>query len=132
MRLLRKDVINASKNKVNLDSTYAISRRVGLSQIPLGCVFLRYISLALFCPGPQAYITGLSYLEMAQHALAVFGCLFLCKMLVGLSLLLYSMWSYNSDEATHEVSKRKAERNVWMERMSNIERFTVWKGKIVG
>lgn len=50
LRVLRKDVLKAHKDNVILDHTYTISRRVGLSQIPLACVSVRYLWLALDSP----------------------------------------------------------------------------------
>lgn len=131
-RILRKDVINAFKNKANLDHTYAISRRVGLSQIPLGCVFLRYLSLAMSSPAPQAYFAKHSSYEVLLTFLFGFGVLLLFKISIGIALLLYSLWSYDTGEISPEASRKRLERSIWMDRLSNIERFTVWKGKIVG
>ena len=44
-RILRKDVLSSRRDLSLMDRTVAITRRVGLSQIPLTCVFLRYIWL---------------------------------------------------------------------------------------
>lgn len=131
-RILRRDVINASKNKANLDHTYAISRRVGLSQIPLGCVFLRFVSLALASKTPREFFSKLSYFQTVQVYLLFFALALTLKVTVGLGLLIFSVISYNSDEASLEATKKKVERDIWMDRLSNIERFTVWKGKIIG
>ena len=42
-KVLRRDILNNHKDKIILDQTYAITKRVGLAQIPLGCVFVRYL-----------------------------------------------------------------------------------------
>jgi hypothetical protein len=131
-RILRKDVISAAKNASSLDHTYAISRRVGLAQIPLGSVFLRFASLALSSPAPQAFIASLTYFEAFKWGFLFCVALFLFKVGVAIGLLVYSVQSYNSGEQAQEASKKKLERNIWMDRLSNIERYTVWKGKIVG
>ena len=43
-RVLRKDILNCHKDKVILDQTYAITKRVGLAQVCNYTKYLRFVN----------------------------------------------------------------------------------------
>jgi len=47
---LRRDILACHKNKMSLDHTSPITSRVGLAQLPLGCVAIRYFIIAFMSP----------------------------------------------------------------------------------
>ena len=59
-RILRKDVLSSRRDLSLMDRTVAITRRVGLSQIPLTCVFLRYIWLIFENTTVRKYLLSMS------------------------------------------------------------------------
>jgi len=127
-RVLRKDILNSHKDKIILDHTYAITRRVGLAQIPLGCVTLRYMSLALSSSHCQIYFASMWLVQRLTIALACFGILLVTKIAIGIGLIFYAGTIHNLDLAEREKDKGAAgkrwERQQSIAQLSNIERYT--------
>lgn len=96
--ILRKDILSNRKDQIILDHTYSVTRRLGLSQIPLGCVCVRYILLAIGAPVVQIYIKEHSALHLSFLAGGIFLSLVLAKVIVGVGLLLYSTRANNHDK----------------------------------
>eukprot|EP00605_Chrysophyceae_sp_TOSAG23-4_P001907 GSChrysophyteH1.ASY1.ANO1.2105.1 assembled CDS len=134
-RVLRKDILSYQKDKEKgVDRTYAITRRVGLSQIPLACVTIRYLNLAWTSPQFQYAIAQWKN----SHKWAVIGLLFLglltFKVLFGIGIFFYAGFVHNRELTLRErrnagmPSGIKASASA----LSNIERYTTHKGYVIG
>jgi hypothetical protein len=135
-RLLRKDVLNCRRDKGMLDRTYAITRRVGLSQIPLNCVFLRYLWLIIKAPVVYEYCAekGTSFVVLA--VMGFVGSLVALKVTTGVGLV-YIAAGYSNQELQVYYQRRKPNsRNkellAGLGKLMNIERYTIHKGRVVG
>ena len=120
-----------------IESVYFISA----FQIPLGCVSLRYLSLALSSSTCVAYFASLSRYAMSIRFILLFSFLLLLKILTGVSLIFYSAIKNNEEILLkQEVTKLhinttnvdEKEKKESMKQLSDIERYTVYKGKVVG
>jgi hypothetical protein len=140
MRVLRKDILNSHKDKVILNHTYAITRRVGLSQIPLGAVAVRYLILALSSAGVRtAFYDCTRYQRLAYGAMVFAGMVFF-KIFVGVALVLVAGLEHNKELDTKAAKLQQAVENgkvplvkrESLAQLSNIERYTVYRGKVLG
>ena len=59
-RIFQNDIINGYKGRLMLEPTYAMSRKVGLSQVPLVCVSFRYMYLMVSTPMSARYLANFS------------------------------------------------------------------------
>jgi hypothetical protein len=142
--VLRQDILNGEKENVILDHTYAITRRVGLAQLPLACVALRYLQIATGSWGQvhththtaldptNAVLPPFEVLVFITRIVCIFGVLLVLKIGTGVGLFLYSARIHN--QGLKETSEMPVphSRSASMERLANIERYTLWKGRIVG
>lgn len=146
--ILRGDYISNQKDKIILDHTYAVTRRIGLSQIPLGCVSLRCLHLAFSAPYVQSYFRKQTSNSWALHFGLGFVSLVAIKLMIGVGLYLYArrtnagiLKSESTDELTPSkgrprsnselVNIRNKERSNYMQELAHINRYTVHKGRIV-
>ena len=141
MRVLRKDILNSHKDKVILNHTYAITRRVGLSQIPLGAVAVRYLILALSSASVRAVFYECSQPRRLAYAAAVFTGMVLLKIFIGVALVLVAGHEHNKEldakaaklqKAAETGSKLLLVKRESLAQLSNIERYTVYRGKVLG
>jgi hypothetical protein len=134
-RVLRKDILSYQKDKEKgVDRTYAITRRVGLSQVPLACVTIRYLNLAWTSPQFQyAFSQWSSSMKWSVISLLFLGLL-LFKVIFGIAIFFYAGFVHNRELILRE------QRNAGMpsgikasaSALSNIERYTTHKGHVIG
>ena len=132
MRVLRKDILNSHKDKVILNHTYAITRRVGLSQIPLGCVAVRYFNLAFSSANIKMAYLAMPGTRRVTLWLVGFGCLLLFKIIIGITLVFYSGFEHNKELDARaakllehaEGGKPPMVKRESLAQLSNIERYT--------
>lgn len=129
---LRKDILDCYKDKVIMDHTYAISKRLGLSQMPLACVFLRYISLAFNSPRVEAYLATMSATQIFVYGAG--GFLFLLVFKIVFRVLLVYHTGVTSELEIKKRSPKKSQqvRNANRNLLSDIERYTMVRGRIEG
>jgi len=134
--MLSVDLTSCRQGGVILDHTYAVTRRLGFAQLPLTCVFLRLVQTA----GPAFRVSfAPSKAGLALIALLTYLCLLAFKVLTGILLQAYA-YTPTVEElrspslARHGPGRRAAGDQVRasnVEKLSIIERFTLWKGRIV-
>jgi Na+-transporting methylmalonyl-CoA/oxaloacetate decarboxylase gamma subunit len=140
-RILRCDIFDGHKGKMTLDHSYAITKRLGMSQIPLACVFFRFIMIAYSSSGLPAVVAQLSYGQITMVALGIWVVLIVIKILYGMCLIYYvgdknnrerkkEMERRKSEAKKEETEKRMIERNRSIESLSNIEKYTMLKGVV--
>jgi len=95
--VLRNDILSNQKDEVILDHTYSVTRRLGMAQIPLGCVFVRYIMLAISTPSVQYYLEELTLSSIAARCVVVFAVLLVLKIVIGVGLVFYSAAAHRRD-----------------------------------
>jgi hypothetical protein len=112
-------------------------------QIPLGCVSIRYLILALSSPAVMTFISSKPLPWIASRVLGCFVALVLSK---GVGLIFFAGHVHNTELHLHskaiaererlaaieENPKPRAERRRSINQLSNIERYTVYKGRVVG
>lgn len=141
VRVLRNDILNCHKDKIILDHTYSITRRLGLSQIPLGCVSMRYIILALSSTICQTYLNSLTRNEFLLYSVLGFLSLVVVKTVLGVGLIYYAGRVHNIDLATH-LSKRTTPHpsdkhgatgagGAAAKPLSSIERYSSFRGRVL-
>lgn len=147
-KVLRADVLNHQKDRIVLERTYGIARRLGFPQIPLACVCIRYINLMLSTPFLSNVIQKLRWRDIFGISGIVFLLLLFIKVIIGISLIAHAAKAQsiqNDEELDSDHSKdsqtkgdstnqdyEREEREVSLLRLSDIERYSVWKGRIVG
>lgn len=136
-RLLRKDVLDCRRDKAMLDRTYAITRRVGLSQIPLTCTFLRYMWLIVRSPGTEQYCRDVGVPWVVFGGGCFMGTLMMLKVATGISLVRIAAKSSNRElQAYYNKPRKPNSRNKEVQasigKLMNIERYTIHKGRVVG
>lgn len=120
-------------------------------QIPLACVFIRYIFLALSSKRCQTYLASVSSLQLFVQAFLFFALLVGIKSILGISLIFYSGYIHNHEvevaagvAGTSDSESQKgdagAEAVMTQEKMkqmkrlrgqlANAEKFIVYKGKM--
>ena len=138
-RVIRKDILSYQKVKVKgvvLDRIYAITRRVGLSQVPLAVVIIRYLNLAWLSPQFQYWFRGLPQRTRVIGCASLFLLLVLFKIILSAAIFVCIGLVHNRElvkreafaEATGTMrlpSKKSASA------LSNIERYTVYKGHVI-
>lgn len=95
----KKNNIKKPNKDVILDHSYKVSHRLGLSQIPIGCVFLRYMILAYNTASMQAWLNNNKINISSQVIVLIFIFLFLLvvKLFLGLALILYCQFEQKSE-----------------------------------
>ena len=140
-KVLRRDILNNHKDKIILDQTYAITKRVGLAQIPLGCVFVRYMILAISAPASVVFFATKTRFWLISQFVTWFTLIFVSKVAIGVGLIFYSGSIHNKELRKKEDDERRLEektgkprleRRASINQLSNIERYTVYKGRVVG
>jgi hypothetical protein len=137
--VLRKDILSYQKVKekgVVLDRTYAITRRVGLSQVPLAVVTIRYLNLAWLSPQFQYWFSQLSASTRVLGCLGVFLLLVLFKICLSAGIFVGTGLVQNRELIKHEVRAeatgvQRLKANKSASALSNIERYTMHKGRVI-
>jgi Eukaryotic membrane protein family len=140
MRVLRKDILNSQKEKVILNHTYAITRRVGLSQIPLGCVAVRYMNLAFSSIRVKMAYSALTFPRRLYLCVITFAVMVLFKVFIGIALIVVSGFEHNKELAAKAAKLQQLAdggkvpliKRESLAQLSNIERYTVYRGKVLG
>ena len=150
LRVLRKDIIGLFRAAAVddaedvLDHNYSITRRVGLSQIPLACVSIRYLFLAMDSPLVKIYIDGLTSATYFSHIGIIFLSLLALKVSIGVCLIRLSGWLHNQDLRAKEAAttagavassasrEQEREHREAMRQLAHIERYTLYKGRVHG
>jgi len=134
-RVLRKDILSYQKdNEKGLDRTYAITRRVGLSQIPLACVTIRYLNLAWSSPQFQYAFSQYSLRHRCMFVMLLFVGLMLFKVLFGVGIFFYAGFVHNRELVAREQKNTgmSGAAKASASALSNIERYTTHKGHVIG
>ena len=138
-RVLRKDILSYQKVKEKssvLDRTYAITRRVGLSQVPLVVVTIRYLNLVWLSPQFQYWYNNLPIRTRVLGCSAIFLLLVLFKMAFSVCIFVLCGMIHNKELVAREVKalttgvKRLATKKS-ASALSNIERYTMIKGHVI-
>lgn len=99
---------------------------------------IRYILLALDAPYVKAYFDSFSRQQLFFWGGILFCALLVFKVCLGVSLIHVSGWLHNrelQDDAANveKVSSAQLkEHRELMEQLSNIQRYTLYRGRIVG
>jgi len=144
-RILRSDILNGHKDKITLDHSYTITKRLGMSQIPLGCVFFRFMSIAWSATGISRHIVRFTSFQLVSIIVV------LCMLVVGFKVtlgmcLIYYTGQKNNRERREEIERKRRdelasetyakkvddEKKKSIDKLSNIERYTMLKGRIEG
>ena len=210
-KVLRRDVLykyayyeSASKSASlsgDSDCTHTITKRLGLAQLPLVCVSLRYLRLAYISVPSQTYLHSLSGAQYVLIIALLYTLLVLIKVralapiriskayiqsrsnyplskyfsfllsffqvILGFFLVIYAVCYHNHDtkksvekkllqrggssghgsnsiKSIHNLGGRSQEvreggepsasssSNAFLQELAQIDRFTVWRGKVVG
>mmetsp|Transcript_35984 Transcript_35984/g.36666 ORF Transcript_35984/g.36666 Transcript_35984/m.36666 type:complete len:754 (-) Transcript_35984:111-2372(-) len=135
-RILRGDILSChSMHGRNLDPTYSVTRRIGLAQVPLACVLVRYVILVLTTPWASIHIQSMTWPQLVRYAIFCFLLVVLFKVLLGITLIFYCGYMKNRELAIRKSKgdyQRSLQRQKSVARLANIERYTVIKGRIQG
>jgi hypothetical protein len=140
-RILRRDFLNCHKDKIKYDHSYNITRRLGISQIPLGCVFVRYLTLALTSSKMLAYASTWSTISLAVGCSLLFCVCVVIKTVLSVSLIYYASYCVcrdrieeeKLDSITAKPSSSTRDKDVASHvHLKNVERYTMLKGRIIG
>jgi hypothetical protein len=140
-RVLRCDIFDGHKDKITLDHSYTITKRLGMSQIPLGCVFFRFMLIAYTSSGLHSRVALMSYWQIIGGSLALWAVMILFKIVFGMCLIYYVGHKNNRERKKEVERKRKEvrtqltekkmrERNQSIEMLCNIEKYTVLQGVV--
>ena len=138
-RILRCDIFDGHKDKITLDHSYSITKRLGMSPIPLACVFFRFVLIAYTSSGMHTVVSQLTSLQVVLGGLAIGAVMIAVKVVVGVCLIYYVGHKNNRERKkeierkkkeakTIQIEKRMMERTHSIEKLSNIERYTLLKG----
>lgn len=144
-KVLRNDILNSHKDKVILDQSFAITRRVGLSQLPLGCVCIRYFMLAFVSSNWVEVIQSLELYKKLLIALVLFVLLNAIKIFIGLGIVVYAGNEHNKElqklnerrkdidsDACNVIDDNLQDYEENSLDLSSVDRFTTIEGKIIG
>lgn len=141
-RILRCDIFDGHKDKITLDHSYTITKRLGMSQIPLGCVFFRFMLIAYTSSSMPSKVALMSYSQLIVGGLTLWAVMIVLKILFGMCLIYYVGHKNNRERRKEVERKRKEartqltekkmmmERNQSIEMLSNIEKYTVLQGVV--
>lgn len=158
--VLRSDILNNRRDPILLDHTYAVTRRLGMSQLPLGCVCVRYVVIALSAPTPALVLQTMENSMMWRYAAAIFFGLVAFKLCLGVALLCYADYAQRKDSslfvrssvqavklfpaevgsgssANQTAASRKADdqrikaRVKFVEGLAEMDRYTVYNGRVL-
>eukprot|EP00903_Cladosiphon_okamuranus_P019630 g18050.t1 len=138
--ILARDVAAFRKDDGStLDHTHFVARRLAFATVPLNCVMIRFIQMAvpkLLQRLPEAPLAALWIMAVLFYLLALS-----LKVLTGITLMAHSCalhpeaiisstaapsWLRSPVQGAHKTRKELS-----LEKLSTIERFTLWKGRIV-
>jgi len=133
VRVLRSDILHCHRTNARLENTHSTTRRVGLAQIPLACVTLRYIRLGYSGAAMQRFLASNSVFSSVLIALLFWMTLVLVKVFLGVGLIVFAAKSHNNDFERGFFAKITAtpEQKTKVTTLSTIDRYTVWKGRVV-
>eukprot|EP00752_Nemacystus_decipiens_P006564 g5910.t2 len=138
--ILARDVAAFRKDDGStLDHTHFVARRLAFATVPLNCVMIRFIQMAVpkllqrlpEAPSAALWITAILFYLLALSL----------KVLTGITLMAHSCtlhpeaiisstaaasWLRSPVQGAHKTRKELS-----LEKLSTIERFTLWKGRIV-
>ncbi|CAM9802956.1 unnamed protein product [Pylaiella littoralis] len=138
--ILARDVAAFRKDDGStLDHTHFVARRLAFATVPLNCVMIRFIQMAIprllqtlpEAPPAALWITAILFYLLALSL----------KVLTGITLMAQSCslhpeavisstaaasWLRSPVQGAHKTRKELS-----LEKLSTIERFTLWKGRIV-
>ena len=148
-RVLRTDVLKSQKDKIVMERTYGIARRLGFPQIPLACVCVRYMNLMLSTPFCSSYLQSWSTSQTVFLAVAVFVSLCVTKVNIGVSLIFYAGYITNEEMKEEKMEENNKSAQVEdnlgnrvpteqelgkhrdsVHKLSDIERYSTRKGKL--
>mmetsp|Transcript_16791 Transcript_16791/g.26191 ORF Transcript_16791/g.26191 Transcript_16791/m.26191 type:complete len:625 (-) Transcript_16791:189-2063(-) len=118
-RTICMDITGGGHEGINMDHTHAVVRRVGLAQIPLACVMVRYLREA------AKYSTSLldiSNRDLILLVLALFVLLFIGKICLGIIILKLATLNLSTCEVEKNDSDKSGGSNVSQPRKVALER----------
>lgn len=150
-RTLRNDILNGHNDKITLDHSYTITKRLGMSQIPLGVVFFKFFSIAMSSSRMTALVSSMSAGQVLCCCLVVFGLVLMFKVALAVGLIYYTAYMNSKEreqERAEELEARRRlrhqggvggdegltgaedDRKKSVEALSNIELYTMLQGRI--
>jgi hypothetical protein len=165
-RTLRNDILNGHNDKITLDHSYTITKRLGMSQIPLGVVFFKFLSIGMSSSRMSSMLSELSVGQILCYGLSFFVLVLTFKVFLAVGLIYYTAHMNNQEKEQEKIEQKKrkkavardsklrgeptaprnisssssgssssiddasAERRKSVEALSNIERYTMLRGRI--
>lgn len=144
--ILARDITSCGKdgNSV-IDHTHTVARRLAFSTLPLSCVALRFIQIA--APRLKSYLPGVSVPHLWCIGALFYLIALAAKVLTGLHIMAYSYMLQGAHNDSRSGGKGAADggqstiypspavklspKEQSLAKLSTIERFTLWKGRIV-
>ena len=150
-RTLRNDILNGHNDKITLDHSYSITKRLGMSQIPLGVVFFKFLFIGINSSRLTTIVMGMTQGQLLCSFLFCFSTILGFKVILSVGLIYYTAYM-NSKEHKEERKENKRrmqeegskesdssrdnslspsiDHNQSVEALSNIERYTMLRGRI--
>lgn len=139
--ILARDVAAFRKDDGSaLDHTHFVARRLAFATVPLNCVMIRFIQMAIpkltkrlpDAPPPALWFMGLLFYLIALALKVLTGIALMaqsCKLHPDavISSTAAATWLRSPVDGGHPKSRREMS----LDKLSTIERFTLWKGRIV-
>jgi len=110
------------ENTMKMDYIDVLTRKLGLSQIPLACVTIRYFGLIVSSPALHNILSDYPEEYLWYGLASIIAVFFFSKIFLGIYLIHYSQKGVK--EMTEEEDARS-------QRLATMERFTVYNGKLL-
>jgi len=109
-RALRNDILNGHNDKITLDHSYTITKRLGMSQIPLGVVFFKFFAIGLSSTRMTAMLAGMTVGQIFCYGLACFSFALVFKVFLAVSLIYYTAHMNNQEKVQEKTEQKKRNR----------------------
>lgn len=104
---LRYDIFYGQKDKITLDHSYSVTKTLGIAQFPLGCIFFRFIMIALYSSKNTERLNTLTMYEFIGGICLILCGLVLLKVIISMGLIYYIGMKNNSDRQEEIERKNK-------------------------
>ena len=162
-RTLRNDILNGHNDKITLDHSYTITKRLGMAQIPLGVVFFKFLSIGMSSSRMTALVSIMTLGQILCCGLVCFSLVLVFKVLLAVGLIYYTAYMNSKEKELEKLEQKKRQqeqeaqqqaaaaasvtvsgrvsnsggtqsiqddRKQSVEALSNIERYTMLRGRI--
>ncbi|CAM9590135.1 unnamed protein product [Chrysoparadoxa australica] len=142
-KILARDMTACRNEKSSImDHTHFVQKRLAFATVPLNCVMLRFLQIA--APHLSTSLGSCSWLQQCIIWLLLYVIAFLIKILTGIQLMAHSYHlhpevvvmntpgaAWLRSPAGSGAIAHKTQKELSLEKLSSIGRFTLWKGRIV-